>query len=269
MRFSLPRLLVYLAAGIGGLTGSIAWSASWQKNLWFTPLSAQSVQTADVSGMELLWAGQAKPQVHTDILPKLQSWQTLVKQQATVVKNHRYQGCLFGDSISKGLQDRLGPERFNFAMSGMSTVSLVEQLNRLRKSGVQCKIAIVAIGTNDAWYTMTNQQFSQNITQTITLLQSFKPKQIVLIPAFYSTVAASQDPETAGPIARVDEINQLMKQAIQSSKSQQPSVKIVDVKPLFADKALKSTLTFDGVHLNPDGLAIYQQTLEQILQNRQ
>ncbi len=267
MQYSLSQLLTYLAAGGGGLIGAIALSAHWatQNPPLPNPISAQLVQTADVSGVELLLADQATPKVHTDILPQLQSWQALVAQQATLVQNHRYQGCLFGDSISKGLQDALGPERFNFAMSGMSTISLVAQLKQLAKSGLQCQVIIVAIGTNDAWYTLSNQQFSQNMTQMIRLLKSLKPQQIVLIPAFYSTVAASQDPEVAGPIARVDEINQLMRQAI---KSQKPPIKIVAVNPLFEGKALQAKLTFDGVHLNADGLVIYRRILEQILQGK-
>ena len=264
MRYSLPWFLSGLVVGVGGLIGAIAWSTptTKQNQPGAALLSAQSVQTADVSEAEVRLANQSTPPVHIDILPKLQSWQTLVAQQATLVQNRRYQGCLFGDSISKGVQDTLGPERFNFAMSGMSTVSLVEQLKHLAKSGLQCQIIIVAIGTNDAWYRMSNQQFNQNVIQMITRLKSLKPKQIVLIPAFYSTVAASQDPEVAGPIARIDEINQLMRQAV---KVQKPPIKIVQVKPLFEGKALKSALTFDGVHLNADGLVIYRQILEQIL----
>jgi hypothetical protein len=41
-------------------------------------------------------------------------------------------------------------------------------------------------------------------------LRSLETKQIILIPAFYSTLAVSYNPKSAGTIARVDEINVLI-----------------------------------------------------------
>jgi len=84
----------------------------------------------------------------------------------------------------------------------------------------------------------------------------------VLLPAFYSTIAASKNPELAGPIPRVEAINQLMNDV---AKIENIPVETNALQPLFEGKTLKASLTTDGVHLNAAGIAIYRQALLSVL----
>jgi lysophospholipase L1-like esterase len=186
----------------------------------------------------------------------------MVDYQMTVSHGKRYQTCLFGDSISAQLGDSLGENTFNFSLPGMSTVSLLEQIQQLIGRKVKCQTAIVAIGTNDAWYTISDDQFSQNLSQVIEHLRSHGTQQTILIPAFYSTLAASKNPAIAGSIERVDQINGLLNQV---AISQQVPVQTAAIQPLFNGKELKSNLTIDGVHLNAAGVKIYRAALMEIM----
>lgn len=198
----------------------------------------------------------------TDTLVSAPEWQSQVKQQVIAAQEHSYDSCLFGDSISAGLGRSLGPSTFNFALNGMSTVSLVEQLKILTAAKLKCPKVIIAIGTNDAWYTMSNQAFLTKMEETITLARQLEVKQMILIPAFYATVAASHDPSMAGSNERVDEINALMRKV---AAKEQVAIALESIKPLFQNHALNEKLTVDGVHLNEDGLAIYRLALLSLL----
>ncbi len=199
------------------------------------------------------------PKLPIDRLSSLPFWQVLVAYQATVIQNHAYPVCLFGDSISAQLGDSLGRSVYNFSIGGMSSVSLVEQLKQLQAHGIQCKKVILAIGTNDAWYTIADDQFVQNFKTAIAMSRSMGAEKILVLPAFYSTVAASKNPNLAGPIDRVDQINRLLAQI-----TARESLEFDDtvLQPLYSGKELNATLTTDGVHLNTDGIERYRQILQ-------
>jgi len=198
----------------------------------------------------------------TDNLSSAPWWQLAVKYQNIDTKSKQYYGCLFGDSISSGLGNTLGEQTYNFALPGMSTVSLVEQLKTLIPANVKCQKAIIAIGTNDALYGTSNTLFVNKMAETISLSQSLGAKQVILIPAFYSTVAASQNPNLAGTIPRVEEINALIHQV---AATENVPIEASGIQALFKDRALKENLTIDGLHLNPAGIDIYRQALLKIL----
>lgn len=199
---------------------------------------------------------------HPDPLPSYAWWQSKVKQQAASSQSQFFQGCLFGDSISSGLGDPLADGVANFAMGGLSSVSLVQQLKVLNAAGIKCEKAIIAIGTNDAGYVIQNGAFVDNLMQSVELVHQMGANQITLIPAFYSTLAASKDPSLAGPIARVDEINQLIHRVATAE-----NLPVVEdgLQPLYLNKSLKPEMTFDGVHLNDNGKQIYRQVVQSIL----
>jgi len=205
---------------------------------------------------------ESSPKPPTDTLSTMPFWKTMVDYQATVSQGKQYRICLFGDSISAPLGNSLGKQTFNFALGGMSTVSLLEQLQRLATEKVRCQTAIVAIGTNDAWYTLGDAEFSQNLSRVIDHLRSQGTEQIMLLPAFYSTLAASKNPALAGSIERVEQINRLLYQV---AAAQKVPVQTEAIQPLFEGKTLKESLTFDGVHLNAEGLEIYRAALLKII----
>ncbi|MDF5729252.1 MAG: alpha/beta hydrolase [Rhizonema sp. PD38] len=189
-------------------------------------------------------------------------WQQQVQYQTFATTRKQYSGCLFGDSISAALGNTLGNGTFNFALNGLSTVSLVEQLKLLAPANVKCQKAIIAVGGNDALYGLSKEQFSQKLVEAIALTRKLGTQQIFLIPAFYSTVAASQDPTVSAPLAKVEEINAVMNQVAATEKV---PVESEGVQPLYENHVLKDNLTSDGDHLNAEGLKIYRQALFKIL----
>jgi lysophospholipase L1-like esterase len=206
---------------------------------------------------------QAMPDPPRDQLASVPMWQTIVEYQAMTGVNQTYQACLFGDSISSALGNTLGAGRFNFALGGMSTTSLLVQLDRLVQQQVKCQTVVVAIGTNDAMYSISDDQFQQNLTSIITTSRTALGAQnIVLLPAFYSTVEASNNPHMAGTLPRIDEINKLLRTV---AKTENVPVYGAIIQPLFDQGALKQNLTIDGVHLNSEGLRIYRQAILSIL----
>ncbi|HLO50871.1 MAG TPA: SGNH/GDSL hydrolase family protein [Kamptonema sp.] len=191
-------------------------------------------------------------------------WQLTVFYQTQISSKKQYKWVLFGDSISAHVGNSFGKDFFNFAISGMSLVSLVEQLKLLQQAEVKCDRAIVAIGTNDAWYGISDETFISLMKEAVFLLRTMGATQIVLIPAFYSTVAASFNPLRAAPFQRVDEINLLIHQVAQTENL---SLEGEGIFALYADKSLKEDLTTDGVHLNQEGCQIYRQFLSIVMSN--
>jgi len=190
-------------------------------------------------------------------------WKLGMKYFLIATRGQTFSSCLFGDSISAELGNTLGIDTFNFSFDGLSTVSLVEQLQSLMSNKIKCGKAVIAVGGNDAWYQMSNDSFRQKLQESISLLQKMGTQQIYLVPAFYSTVAGSKDPEVSAPVDKVVEINNIINQVGQQEKI---PVLVDDVAPLYENNALKDNLSSDGDHLNADGLKIYREALEKALE---
>ncbi|MGF2038908.1 MAG: alpha/beta hydrolase [Nostoc sp. CmiVER01] len=186
-----------------------------------------------------------------------------LQYQILAAQNKQFSGCLFGDSVSAELGNTLGNGTFNFGLNGLSTISLLEQLKSLIPTKVTCEKAIIAVGGNDAWYGMSDELFSKNLQEAIALIRTMGNKEIFLIPAFYSTVAASSDPTISAPNSRVEQINALINKVGEIEKV---PVAATGVAPLYEKNVLKENLSSDGEHLNAEGLKIYRQALLQILE---
>ncbi|MBD2507691.1 alpha/beta hydrolase [Nostoc muscorum FACHB-395] len=186
-----------------------------------------------------------------------------LQYQILAAQDKQFSGCLFGDSISAGLGNTLGSGTFNFGLNGLSTISLLEQLKSLIPTKVKCEKAIIAVGGNDAWYGISDELFSKNLQEAIALVRTMGNKEIFLIPAFYSTVAASLDPTVSAPLPKVEQINLLINQVAEKEKV---PVEAAGLAPLYENNVLKENLTSDGDHLNAEGLKIYRQALLQILE---
>ncbi len=228
---------------------------------WFKPSVVIAIAVflvcSGIIGQGVLIAAQ-----RVDQLPSAVWWQAKVQQQALITQNQNYSVCLFGDSISSGLGNSLGKQTYNFAMGGLSSVSLVTQLQRLHQAGVQCQRAIVAIGTNDAMYTIADEKFADNMKRVIEQIRAMGAGDIILIPAFYSTLEASYDPNQAGTLQRVDQINNLLRQV---AADERVAIELDLPLPLYQNRSLNKNLTFDGVHLNTQGKKIYRQLLLDLL----
>ena len=208
--------------------------------------------------------------VPTEIPPKdnLSStplWQLEVQYQEFATQGKQFSACLFGDSVTAELGNTLNKNTFNFALNGISGISLVEQLKLLNSHNIKCEKAVIAIGGNDAWYGLSDEMFANKLQESISLVQSLGSKKIFLIPAFYSTVLASQDPSISATNPRVTQINTVMQQV--AIKNNIP-FEMEQVQSLNQNEALKDSVSSeDGAHLNNEGINIYRQALLKILGN--
>ncbi|MGI8503639.1 MAG: alpha/beta hydrolase [Hassallia sp.] len=215
-----------------------------------------------LSKSKLLFTSFDFDTVTKDNLSSSPFWQLELQYQVFAIEGKQFSGCLFGDSISAQLGSTLGQGNFNFGINGLSSISLVEQLQRLTPTKVKCEKTIIAVGGNDALYELTDEEFSKSLKEAIALVRTSGTKQIFLIPAFYSTVAASKDPSLAAPLPKVEQINAVMNQV---AASENVPVVAQGVAPLYENNVLKDNFTTDGDHLNAEGLKIYRQALLNIL----
>lgn len=200
-----------------------------------------------------------------DNLSSTPLWQLEVQYQQFTTQGKQFSACLFGDSVTAELGNTLGQGTFNFALDGLSSISLVEQLKLLIPTKVRCDSVAIAIGGNDAWYRLSDKLFANKLTESISLVRRLGSKKIFLIPAFYSTVAASKDPTISATNPQVDQINTVMNQVAVLNNI---PFKQLEVQSLNQDGALKDNLSSeDGVHLNDEGINIYRKALLKILGN--
>ena len=87
---------------------------------------------------------------HSDNLTLSWLWKPTIQAQIQLSQGQTYKAFLWGDSISQGIH--FGDGTVNFALGGLSSISLVEQLKLHQAEKIQCPHAILAIGTNDAMY---------------------------------------------------------------------------------------------------------------------
>lgn len=199
----------------------------------------------------------------TDTLSSQAGWQDEVKYQVYVTQKSQINICIFGDSITAMLGNTLGNNTFNFAMGGMTTISQLEQLKFLTAVNVKCNKAIVALGTNDAIYKTRGIQYVRNLRKIVsTIGGQLGAKQVLLIPAFYSTVEASHNVMMAAPVERVEQIKKLTRQVATTEKI---PIAEQEIQLLYEGQALKKNLTADGVHLNANGKKIYREALLKII----
>ena len=198
---------------------------------------------------------------HADNLTLSWLWKPTIQSQIQHSQGQTPKACVFGDSISQGIH--FGEGTFNFALGGLSSISLLEQLKLIQAAKVQCPHAIVAIGTNDAMYGTPDQVFIQNLEQIVALVRAMGAARITLVAAFYATHPASQNPWLAGPNERIKEINHLIQKV---AYEEQVEFVIDELQHLFDEDTLHLNVTHDGVHLNHHGQNLLRQVIVDLLE---
>jgi lysophospholipase L1-like esterase len=193
-----------------------------------------------------------------DNLTSSRWWHRTIQAQIRISQGQAHKKYLFGDSISSGLGNTSEQGLLNFAIGGLSSISLVEQLKILSAASLEHSHAIIAIGTNDALYGTSDRLISQNVRQAIDLVRSMNATRIILVGAFYATPRASKNVWLAGTNQRINEINHLLEKV---AYEEQSHFVLDPLHALFRQAALNPQFTHDGVHLNAQGKYIYKQIL--------
>jgi lysophospholipase L1-like esterase len=199
---------------------------------------------------------------HADNLTLSWLWKPTIQAQIQLSQGQTYKACLWGDSISQGIH--FGDGTVNFALGGLSSISLLEQLKLHQAADIRCSHAILAIGTNDAMYGTPDPIFLQHLEGAIALVRAMGAVRITLVAAFYATLPASQNSWLAGPNHRIKEINHSIQKV---AYKEQVEFVIDELQPLFDEDKLHHNVTRDGVHLNPHGQDILRQVIVKLLES--
>ena len=196
-----------------------------------------------------------------------QKWVNILKQEAEVIaeKKPRNLNILAGDSLSLWFPSELLPDNktwLNQGISGEKTAGLLKRLNLFDKTAPET--IFVMIGINDLVAGISDEKILKNQRQTMAYLRKKHPKAQIVIQSILPHQGSlatweGKDKLLAIPNSRIRNLNQQL-QTIAAKED----VKYLHLYPLFADKQgnLRSKLTTDGLHLNPNGYLVWSSALQ-------
>lgn len=185
-----------------------------------------------------------------------QQWRSLLAQEAKQLTGaDQPLGVLLGDSLSLWFPgDRLPAQRFwlNQAISGDTTGGILKRLSAFAHTRPQ--VIYLMAGINDLKTGASDQTIVQNLRQILQQLRQTHPQTQIVMQSILPTRSL--------PISnqRILSLNRQL-QAI----ARQQGAYYLDVNAAMADATgnLRPDLTTDGLHLNPNGYAIWQAVLQQ------
>ncbi|NJM21946.1 MAG: G-D-S-L family lipolytic protein [Richelia sp. RM2_1_2] len=196
-----------------------------------------------------------------------QKWVNILKQEAEVAaeKKPRDLTILAGDSLSLWFPVELLPDNktwLNQGISGEKTAGLLKRLSLFDQTTPET--VFVMIGINDLIADVDDQTILDNQRQTMAYLRQKHPKAQIVIQSILphqgeEATWEGKEKLVAIPNSRIRNLNQQL-QTIAAKEN----VKYLNIYPLFADKQgnLRSNLTTDGLHLNPNGYLVWSSALQ-------
>jgi len=189
--------------------------------------------------------------------PNLQDWHTLLEQEAKAMaagQGDNQLTVMLGDSISLWYpRDYLPQQRFwlNQAISGDTAKGMLKRLDLFDQARPN-QIHVMA-GINDLRQGATDQEVVATLAEIIHQLQQRHPDAQVIVHAILPTRLPSL------PTWRIQGIN---RQVAAIAKERQATY--VDLHSLFLDQQryLRRELTTDGLHLSPQGYAVWYAALQ-------
>lgn len=188
--------------------------------------------------------------------PTYQEWRSLLTLEARAIAQGQGQNRLeiiVGDSFGLWLPPEMLPRDrlwLNQSISGDTTAGVLQRLSAFANTRAQT--IHLMIGANDLKNGVPEAQIVNNLRQTVRVLQRQHPQARIVM---YS-VLPTRRPEIANE--RVRSLNAQI-----AVLTRQNSVEYRDINQWFQDEggALRPELTTDGLHLTPQGYALWQQAI--------
>lgn len=188
--------------------------------------------------------------------PHYEDWLGLLEHEANAIAQGQGSNrltVLVGDSISQWFpNDQLPSDRFwlNQGISGDTSAGVLKRLDLFEDT--RPDMIHVMVGINDLRAGATDEELIANIQQIMQQLRQSHPDAQI----FIHSILPTRLPALASD--RIADINQQL-----AAIAQAEAVQFLDLQPSFADKdgSLRTDLTTDGLHLNPQGYAMWQSTL--------
>ena len=171
-----------------------------------------------------------------------------------------------GDSITdnwnnaKGTYRKLFPnvKSANFGIGGDGTQNLLWRLENGELDGLQPKVAIVLIGTNNVqWH--QSAQIAAAIEKIVKTIRTHCPKTNVLLMALFPRADV---PASSPAHQRIREVNALI-----SKLDDGRNVRYLDIRAKLtnADDTILDDAFADKVHLSPKGFTIWAESMQPLL----
>jgi lysophospholipase L1-like esterase len=235
------------------------WKPQWVGLNGPTPIVVEPIETAAPIA--------AEPQS----LPYPQWLEILGKEaKAVAQKNPDRLTVLLGDSLTLWFPRESLPENrqwLNQGISGESTAGLLKRLNLL--DDLKPQTILVMIGVNDLIKGNTDESLITSYQKLLDELKARHPKAEIVIQSILphggdrlSVIDREQVLQVSND--RITQINHKLE-----TLATQKAVKFLNLHSLFVDREglLRSDLSTDGLHLNPQGYATWQtamQTFDQL-----
>jgi len=203
-----------------------------------------------------------------------QKWVNILRQEAEVAaeKKPRNLTVMAGDSLSLWFPLELLPNNktwLNQGISGEKTAGLLKRLNLFDQTTPET--IFVMIGINDLIAGVNDETILKNQRQILTYLRKKHPKAQIIAQSILphqgeEATWEGKEKLLAIPNSRIRNLNQQLR-----TIAAKESVKYLNLYPLFADKQgnLRSKLTTDGLHLNPNGYLVWSSALQLTVNSEQ
>lgn len=183
--------------------------------------------------------------------PTHEQWQTLLAHEAAVMaasQGHSPLTVLVGDSLYLWLpQEQLSADRLwlNQSISGETTTHVVRRLTQF--ATVRPTTVYVMAGVNDLKNGLDPSVTLSNLELIAQRLRVQHPQARIVVLSVLPTRLPSVPPQ------RVTQVNEQLAIALRRR-----GVEFIDLQPAFSDHQglLRTDLTTDGLHLNPQGYSL-------------
>jgi len=213
-----------------------------------------------------LWSGRSYTRIAPDAYvdrwrnasrqPTYQDWKILLAQEAHALARGQGQNRLeviVGDSFGLWLPPELLPRDrlwLNQSISGDTTAGILQRVGAF--ANTRATTIHLMAGANDLKNGVPEAQIVSNLQRTVSILQRQHPQARIIVYPVLPTRRA----EIAND--RVRSLNTRIAQM-----TQQRGVEYRNIHHWFQDEvgSLRPDLTTDGLHLNPQGYALWQQAI--------
>ncbi len=231
--------------------------------MWAMPIFAQLVKPAEGKHA----ANTANPKFDKDGKTIQKGFQDRHNKFNERIKQGNVDLVFIGDSITQGWEGA-GKEAWaknfakrnavNLGIGGDKTEHVIWRLQNGNLDGVEPKVAVVMIGTNNSGgNTYTGQQIGEGIVEVVKTIQQKSPKTKVLILAIF--------PRGEKPNPQREKNAEASKVAEKLADNKQ--VFFLDIGPKFLteDGTLSKEIMPDLLHLSPKGYQIWADAIEEKL----
>lgn len=219
-------------------------------------------------------ATRLSDQKSTDSAPELgprhqlnyQQWVELLGREADVAARQQPKNLtiLVGDSLSLWFPSELLPPERNWLNQGISGETSKGLLNRLALfDKTQPEAIFVMIGINDLIREVKDETILANQLLIVRYLRRIHPRSKIVVQSILPHGAEKatwegRDRLLAIPNSRIRELNERLR-----AIALEENVIYLDLYPLFADADgnMKTELSSDGLHLNPQGYLVWRNAL--------